>query len=322
MQQHDKPVLVFDGLCAFSRHFCANPTMSEHGEPAGGFVGFLKSIGSLSNQFLPSKVVVVWESGGNSKRKAISGGTYKDGRRPRSLNRYYNNDEIPNTAENHSRQVALTIEALKCLPVCQLYIKDTEADDIIGYICRYKFPESRVVVVSSDKDLYQLIDDRVSQWSLNQKKLIGTQEVKDKFGIYPENLVTARCFTGDDSDAIPGVKGAGFRTLLKRFPELGGEGHVSVGQVVKSARLQSESSNLSLFKEIIKNEERVRTNWKLMHLDISRLNGDQVKKLEHQLGTSTPQPNKINLLRMLSREGLRNIDIDSTYASLRATTVQ
>jgi DNA polymerase-1 len=298
------------------RHFIANPTMSEHGEHKGGFVGFLKSIGPLCNQFRPNKVIVVWESGGNQKRLAISGGTYKGGRRPKALNRYYE-DDIPDTKENHNDQVSLVVEALKSLPVNQVYVKDAEADDIISYICKYKFLESKIVVVSSDKDLYQLIDGRVSQWSLNQKKLIDKREVKEKYGFYPENIVVARCFTGDDSDAIPGIKGAGFRTLLKRFPELGGDKHVSVNEVIDSARRQS-SSNISLFKEIVTNEEHIRNNWKLMNLSVTRLNGDQVKKLEHQLETPVPQPNKMNLLRILNREGLRGVDIDSNYLSMRA----
>jgi DNA polymerase-1 len=293
--------------------------MTEHGEPAGGLVGFLKSIGPLCNQFRPSKILVVWEEGGNQKRRDISGGTYKGGRRPRSVNRYYESD-IPDTQENHNNQVALTIEALKNLPVNQLFAKGAEADDVIAYICEYKFPNSDIVVVSSDKDLYQLIDNRVSQWSLNQKKLVGKQEVKERFGVYPENLTTVRCFAGDVSDAIPGVKGAGFKTLLKKFPELAEDKHVSVNEVIDSAKRQSQTSNMGLFKEIINNERHVRNNWKLMHLDISRLNGDQIKKIEHQLETPAPQPNKINLLRMLQREGLKNIDIDSTFTSVKAVT--
>jgi hypothetical protein len=55
-----------------------------------------------------------------------------------------------------------------------------------------------------------------------------------------------------------------------------------------------------------------------MNLGVTRLNGDQVKKLEHQLETPVPQPNKMNLLRILNREGLRGVDIDSNYLSMRA----
>ena len=127
-----------------------------------------------------------------------------------------------------------------------------------------------------------------------------------------------RCFSGDPSDEIKGVKGAGFKSLLKRFPELGNEQHISVGEIVERARVLSENSGLSLYKEIVKSEEQVRKNWKLMHLDVSRLNGEQVKKLQHQLGTLPPQPNKIKLLRLLHNEGLRNVDINMTFTSVRA----
>jgi 5'-3' exonuclease len=291
--------------------------MTENGEPAGGLVGFLKSLGPLCNQFRPSKVVVVWESGGNQKRADISDGTYKGGRKPQSLNRFYGED-IPDTRENHNNQLTLTIDALKTLPIVQIYIKNTEADDIIGYICNYSFAGSPVIVVSSDRDFYQLINDRVSLWSLNQKRLIDKSRVKESTGFFPENITTARCFSGDPSDEIKGVKGVGFKSLLKRFPELGNEQHISVGEIVDSARALSENSGLSLYKEIVKSEEQVRKNWKLMHLDVSRLNGEQVKKLQHQLGTLPPQPNKIKLLRLLHKEGLRNVNIDMTFTSVRA----
>ena len=81
------------------------------------------------------------------------------------------------TARLHDAVTAYR-EALKNLPVSQIYVKDTEADDVIGYICRYKFPESNIVVISSDKDLYQLINHRVTQWSLNQKKLVDRKDRK------------------------------------------------------------------------------------------------------------------------------------------------
>jgi DNA polymerase-1 len=298
------------------RHYCANPTMSENGEPAGGLVGFLKSLGPLCDQFNPTQVIVVWESGGNQKRRAMSSGSYKDGRKPAKLNRYYE-DDIPNTVENHNNQISLLIEALKSLPVRQIYVKDTEADDVIGYICNYKFKESKIVVVSSDRDLYQLIDDRVLQWSLNQKKLIDSNSVIEKFGVSPQNFCVARCFTGDASDSIEGVKGAGFRTLAKKFPELIKEDFFSVSDLVERSKELAKSSGANIYKSIIEGEEDAKKNWKLMHLDISRLNGDQIKRIEYQLGISLPSSNKISLLRLLVREGLKSVDLNSTFATLK-----
>jgi 5'-3' exonuclease len=313
----ERPILVIDALNSFSRHFAANPTMSENGEHAGGFVGFVKSIGSLCSQFFPKKVIIVWESGGNQKRRDISGGSYKSGRRPQALNRYYEND-IPNTWENHNKQISLTVEALKCLPVQQVYVKDTEADDIIGYICKYKFADSKIIIVSSDRDLYQLIDDRVTQWSLNQKKIIDSSEVIKKFGCSPQNFCSVRAFVGDSSDEIDGVRGAGFKTICKRFPEVAGQDFISVQDLVLRAQEMTKTSNAQIYQTMTESIEDVKKNWRLMNLDISSMNGDQVKKIEHQLGTSEPSPNKMELLRILVREGLRSIDIDTTFLQIKA----
>jgi len=315
----ERPILVIDALNAFSRHYCANPAMTENGEHAGGFVGFIKSIGALCSQFSPKRVIIVWESGGNQKRRDASGGSYKDGRRPQSLNRYYEND-IPNTWENHNWQMSLTIEALKHLPIQQIYVKGTEADDVIGYVCRYKFTQDKIVVVSSDRDMYQLINDRVKQWSLNQKKLIDESDVLEKFGCTPQNFCSVRCFVGDASDNINGVKGAGFKTLGKRFPEVGEKEFISVQTLVEKARSLATPKGPAIYRTMSESEVEARKNWQLMYLDISAMNGDQVKRIEHQLGTSLPQPNKMALLRILVREGLRSVDIDSTYSNIKASS--
>lgn len=295
--------------------------MSDNGEPSGGFVGFLKSLGTLCDMFMPQKIIVVWESGGNQKRRSISGGAYKNNRRPVSLNRYYK-DDIPDTEENHSKQISLTIESLKFLPIQQIYVKNTEADDIISYISKYKFKDDNVIIVSSDKDLYQLITPTVKQWSLNQKKLIDEKDVIEKLGVSPVNFCSARAFVGDQSDNIEGIKGAGFKTLTKLFPEISENDFVSVVDIVNKAKVLSETKNNKVLKSIIEGEDEAFKNWKLMNLDVSRLNGDQVKKLEHQLGLELPEGNKISLIRLLIREGLKSVDINSTYASIKAACKQ
>ena len=94
------------------------------------------------------------------------------GRKPQKLNRFYGND-IPDTVENRNYQLAFTIELLKHTPVKQLYIDSCEADDIIGYLAKNTFRDEAVVIASSDKDYYQLINENVTQWSPGQKKFIS-----------------------------------------------------------------------------------------------------------------------------------------------------
>ena len=127
----NKPVLIIDGLNFFTRHFVVNPTMSQNGEHLGGFVGFLKGIRLLSERCSPEQIVVVWEGGGSARRRAIFS-EYKQGRRPQKLNRYY--DDIPDTISNRNKQVALLVEALKYVPIRQIYVTDCEADDAIAYL--------------------------------------------------------------------------------------------------------------------------------------------------------------------------------------------
>ena len=310
----DKPVLIIDGLNLFTRHFVVNPTMSLNGNHLGGFVGFLKGIRLLSERCNPEQIVVVWEGGGSSRRRAIFS-NYKQGRRPQKLNRYY--DDIPDTIGNRNRQVALLVEALKYVPVRQMYVTECEADDAIAYMTKYHYRNKKCIIVSSDKDLYQLIDERVTQWSPGQKAYITSEKVRQKFGVSVSNFVTARAFTGDPSDGLKGVPHAGFKSLSKRFPELEGDEHVSVADVVNLAQKLSETKKLKIFDAISENCEIAKRNWKLMYLDISNLSGQQIEKIKYVLDSFEPRRNKIALMRMLAREGVNNFDVDSYYIAIK-----
>jgi len=314
------PVIIIDSLNLFTRHFVVNPTMSRQGQQIGGFVGYLKGLKLLTEKLLPKRVVVVWEGGGSPRRRAIFP-EYKQGSRPQKLNRYYDDGELPDTYENRDFQIKMTIEALKHVPVQQVYVSDCEADDVIAYMCRHLFVGDQIVVVSSDKDLYQLIDDRVSQWSPGQKKLITSEEVHDKFGVWPTNMCLARSFVGDPSDAIPGIEGAGFKTLLKRFPSLGRSESRLIQDVLDEA-LHIPPPHPKLIRNILECGDIVRRNWKLMHLDIANLSGDQIKRINDSVSSYEPKKNKMELMRLFVRHGVQDFDVDSFFMSLSALTSQ
>jgi DNA polymerase-1 len=313
------PIIIIDSLNFFTRHFVVNPTMSRQGQQIGGFVGFLKGLKLLTEKLKPKRVIVVWEGGGSARRRAIFP-DYKHGSRPQKLNRYYDGD-IPDTYENRDFQIKMTIEALKHVPVQQIYVSDCEADDVIGYMCRHLFPEDPLIVVSSDKDLYQLIDDRVTQWSPGQKKFITPQEVHEKFGVWPVNMCVARSFVGDPSDSIPGVEGAGFKTMTKRFPLLSEKSSLMIQDVLDEASRLSETkagAKVQVLKNILEAQDIVRRNWKLMHLDIANLSGDQIKKINDSVSSYSPKKNKMELMRLFVRQGIQDFDVDSFFMSLSA----
>ena len=311
-----RPVLLVDGLNVFMRHFVVNPTLNESGLHVGGAVGFLNCLKFLSNRIGPSRIIVCWEGGGSSRRRAIFK-DYKQGRRPQKLNRYYK-DELPDTVENRDSQISLIISLLRSTPVCQIYVDDCEADDIVGYLSRHVLKNEKVVIASSDKDMYQLLDKTTIQWSPGQKKFITMKDVREKFGISTLNFCTARSFAGDQSDGLPGCPRVGFSSLSKRFPELKEEKFVSVSDIVQKAKLAVEKKNLQIYTSIIENQDVAKRNWKLMFLDVSNLSASQVQKIQYGLEASSSNANKLELIRKLSKEGIKNFDVDSFYASVNS----
>lgn len=319
MPSSTRPILLVDAYNLFTRHFIANPAMSIHGDHVGGTLGFLKSLARLSDQLKPSEIYVVWEGGGSTRRRAIFK-DYKQKRRPQKLNRFYG-DDIPDTVENRSRQVSLTVELLKTVPIKQMYVSDCEADDVIAYLAKYKFKDERCVIVSSDKDYYQLLSNRVIQWSPGQKDFVTMKDVYSKFGMFPENFLVARCFCGDGSDSLPGIKGAGFKTMLKRFPELASKEFVSVQDIVSLSQERGSikpGNKIKLFQNINESPEVAKRNWRLMYLGTLNLSADQIQKVESIVDTFSAGGNKIKLMKTLIREGLSTFDADSFYMSINS----
>lgn len=312
----ERPILLVDGLNLFIRHFVVNPTMSDLGYHIGGTVGFLKSLQYLSDRVGPAKIIVAWEGGGSSRRRAIFR-EYKQGKRPQRLNRYYE-DDIPNTVENRDNQVALAINLLKNTPVQQIYVADCEADDIIAHVVKYKMRDRKVVIVSSDKDLYQLLSKRVIQWSPGQKKFITLKDVKKKFGVSVTNFCTARAFIGDKSDGIPGVPGVGFASLSKRFTVLKNDKFVSVDDILEQTKKLVEKNEIKIYTNIIENHDIAKRNWRLMFLDTTSLSASQIEKIDFSFENFQPNTDKIKLVKTLVQSGVKNFDVDSFFVALKA----
>ena len=299
------------------RHFAANPSSNENGEHIGGAIGFLKGIQLLIDNIHPEKVYVIWEGGGSLRRRSIFK-NYKMGRRPVKLNRFYESD-IPDTVGNRNYQINLITKLLRLSGIPQLYVSDCEADDVIGYLSKNKLKNENIVIVSSDKDYYQLLEkNRVKIWSPGQKKILTSDSVRERFGIYPENFCVARCFCGDGSDGLPGIKGAGFRTICKRFPEITREEFVSVEEIISISEKRAKESKVKLYHQILADSEIPIMNWKLMYLDAINLSANQIKKINFKIDTIDRKLDKINFMRILIREGIKSFDANKFFMTARS----
>ena len=294
--------LLVDAMNIFVRSYVVVPSMSEHGHHVGGSLGFLKSLGSYCRRFSPDRVIVVWEGGGSPRRRALLS-EYKGNRKPVRLNRSDIYEDIPDSQENFNYQIAMTTRLLRHTSVEQMYVSDCEADDVIGYLAKNLLNEE-IIIASSDKDFYQLLTPKVKMYSPTKKKFITEEDVRQEHDISPTNFATARCFVGDNSDNISGVKGVGLRSLAKRFPILRKDDFVSCDDIIKLCRDVPESKRIKFHRNIIAAEEIIKRNWKLMYLDTSNLSADQIIKIKDKSQYKSPKTDKIAMIKNLIEEGI------------------
>jgi 5'-3' exonuclease len=319
MKNENQPILIIDFLNIFTRHFTVNPTLNKDGIPVGGVIGFMNNLKYILEEIYPKNVVIVYESGGSPRRRAIFK-DYKANRKPPSLNRFYADDEMKHDAtENRMFQIGILMEMLKKIPVCQIYVKNCEADDVIGYISRYKFPDDEIVILSSDKDFYQLLDDKTTIYSPTSKKFVKSEDVFNRFGIYPVNFCLARTMMGDPSDNIDGVKGAGFKTLIKRIPQIAKDKEFEIDMLFKICKKQSELSKIKVYNTINESHDIIRRNWQLMYLGTDNLSAEQIKKINYSIDTFEPKKDKMNLFRLMLKQGLSKFDVERFFFILNFT---
>lgn len=300
-------VILVDGLNLFTRHFMANPAMSENGEQVGGIVGFFNSLMNIIEKCTPEGVVIVWEGGGSVKKRGLYS-DYKKKSRPQNLNRYYEED-IPDTYQNRNFQIKTLITLLREIPVCQTYIEGAEADDAIGYMCKYLLKDKNKIIVSSDHDFYQLVDDKTIIWSPTTKTFINTQKVIEKFGIHPKNFYLAKSISGDGSDNIPGVKGVGYKSLSKYFHMLTEDNTHILSDIISEANSKITNKSPKIFSSIVNEEDLIKRNIKLVLLDSNNLSIAQIKKLENDIENFKPAYNNMYIYKLLKETTIKSIDV-------------
>jgi 5'-3' exonuclease len=312
MEISQRPVFIVDGMNAYLRAYASFPQMSSHGYQMGGCIGFLKTLQRLCREFRPISVCVTWEGGGSRRRRKLFP-EYKMNRKPEKLNRFYD-DDIPDTDENRRHQLLTLIGILKFVPVCQIYVSDCEGDDVVSYLCRGPFRSKDKVIVSSDKDMYQLLDDKTDIYSLYKKRFVTQTDLFEEFRIKSQNFAIAKCLCGDPSDNIPGVKGVGFKTVAKKFPMLGGDDTVILQDILDYAA--SHRHENTVYKRISESHDDIRRNWQLVHLDGSMLSHEQTKRVDNTLNTFRPVVDKMSFVKTLIKEGIVDFDLNGFFYDL------
>jgi len=311
MENKDRPVLIIDVMNLFIRSYSAYPAMSSHGYSMGGVVGFLKTLARLSSTVHPKAIYLAWESGGSTKRRAIFK-EYKLNRKPERMNRFYETD-IPDTDDNKKHQMLVLLQLLKHTPVCQLHASDCEGDDVIAYLCKGQFKDENKLIASSDKDMYQLLDDNTTIYNLHKKIFVTKEDILKEYKITANNFALAKALCGDASDNIPGVDGMGFKTLVKTLPFIGLEQDILLSEVFDYCAAHITESKY--FKRILDMKEDIKRNWKLIYLDNHTLSNEQAQKIDYAIENFVPKQERMQFMKILSREAV-DFDTSSFFYTL------
>jgi DNA polymerase-1 len=214
--------LLIDGLNLFFRNFSAINTINSQGIHIGGLGGFFRSLGALIRTIEPTQVYVVFDGVDSSSNRKNIIPEYKSGRNMVRLTKHELFDNLEEENDSKIEQIVRIIQYLKTLPVKTVSLGRVEADDVIAYLSSTlpTNPEDRVFIVSSDKDYLQLVSKKVTVYRPIEKEYYTEDTVIEKFGVTPQNFLLYKLLMGDNSDGITGIKGLGFKGLLKRFPEL------------------------------------------------------------------------------------------------------
>lgn len=310
----DSKILIIDGLNTFIRSFVANPTTNENGIHIGGIAGFLLSVGYAIKNIKPTRVIICFDGkGGSTKRRKLLP-EYKQQRKVTQKTFRINSLSVEDEKVSMAQQMHRLIEYLENMPITILSVDNIEADDAIAYISQQVYNESNCYIMSTDKDFLQLVDDRVHVWSPTKKKYYHPNTIHEEFGITSQNFLTYRTITGDKSDNISGIRGAGVKTLKKMIPILFEDDLVGIDEIIHY--IENSDKKSKLLKDILDNKDILERNYDLMQLKEVDISGFAKSSIMESVRNPIPRLNKLQISKMIL-EDMMNISIKNPDVWLR-----
>ena len=242
-----KKIILIDGNNLMFRSYYAtaytgNVMKNSKGFPTNALYGFIGMMNKIIHEEKPEYVAVAFDIGKNFRKQKYE--TYKDGRSA--------------TPDELKLQMPIAREILKAMGIQYFEMEPYEADDIIGTFAKMceEDPEYAALIVSSDKDLLQLISDETEVKLLKQKDYVryNKKNFKEDWGFEPIRMIDYKALAGDPSDNIPGVKGIGDKTainLLTQYETIEDiYEHIDEIKGKMKEKLEADKENAFISKEI------------------------------------------------------------------------
>ena len=271
---------IIDGTAVIYRSFYAfknRPLINSKGENTSAIFGFLRTIISIIEKFNPKYFAITFDE---------KGPTFRHKRYPEYK---ATRDKMP---EELIEQLEPIQNLVKSAGVPHLSLPGFEADDIIGTLAQKFSDNCDVVIVSGDKDFYQLVNDNVTLFDLSKDKYIDKEEVKEKFGTTPDKVIDILALTGDSADNIPGIPKVGIKTAIKLMQQFGSlENILANAEKVSPERIKENVKKFAqqgiLSKELVTIDRNAPINISLKNLKLQNIFTEGLRKFceEYELNT-------------------------------------
>jgi len=211
-----KRLVLIDGNAILYRAYHAMPTFTtSKGEPVGAIYGFVSMLLRIIQDLKPTHLIVAFDRAAPTFRQTM----YAD--------YHANRQAMPDDLKPQTKGVNTVIEAFD-IPI--FGVDGYEADDVIGTLSVQAVKnqkDAEVIIVTGDRDLLQLVNEHVSVYmpikGMTETKMYGVEDVREKYGILPHQVVDLKALMGDASDNYPGVRGIGPKTasiLIHKYETL------------------------------------------------------------------------------------------------------
>ncbi|MGB5871665.1 MAG: DNA polymerase I [Albidovulum sp.] len=276
---------LIDGSAFIFRAYHALPplTRKSDGLPIGAVAGFcnmlFKYVEDNTGPDAPTHAAVIFDYSSKTFRNDIYP-LYKANR--------------PDLPEDLRPQFPLTRDATRAFNIASIEIEDFEADDIIATLaCQARDAGGNVTIISSDKDLMQLVGNGVEMLDAMKNKRIGVDEVIEKFGVGPDRVVDVQALAGDSVDNVPGAPGIGIKTAALLINEYGDLDALlaRAGEIKQPKRREA----------LLDNVEQIRISKRLVQLDCETPLDFTLESLEVKEPVAEP------LLKFLSEMEFRTL---------------
>ena len=244
----DKVLYIIDASAYIHRAYHAiRPLTTSTGIPTNAVYGFIKLINKIKNEQKPDYIAVCFDHPSKNFRHQLSP-VYKANRKQ--------------IDEDLIKQMPIARQAVRAMQLASFEVAGFEADDIIGTVAKKAEKEGiKVVIVTGDKDLFQLVNDNIHIWNESKNIMFDSQKVYEKYGLYPDKIVDMLALMGDNCDNVCGVKGIGEKTAVKLINTYGSvEDIIANAESIKgkiSQAIKDGANDVLLSKKLVQLELNV-----------------------------------------------------------------